>query len=389
MDSSSTGPRSRPEKRLAAGFAILAALLLWPGPLRAHDADTSLTRLRLSDAELRVEITLDLLTAARLAPLITRATSGPRDAPEITQSSFREHHATLRRWLAHRVRLAVDQEETGLGYPLEAEWLAESPARSADTWPQDLVVFRWELPLKTRPGEIALLYETWPEIGVSHRNLTVLEQDWQDPIEVPFGPDDAEYLWFPGETPSFVGQALRFGKLGVEHIFIGLDHILFLVGLMVVARIRELIGIVTAFTLGHSLTLALATTGVVALPSRWVEVAIAATILWVAAGNILREHPRHRPLLTFFFGLVHGFGFAEVLAGIGLPASGLFRSLLGFNLGVEVGQLAIVVVLWPATAWVARRAHARRWQQAISAAVGLAGLGWLIDRLAGTAFMPI
>lgn len=365
---------------------MLASLFVLPGVAGAHDADTSLTRLRLAEDRLEIEITLDLLTAARLAPLAVRDDG---ENPRITEETFRAHAEDLTRWLAARVRLAVDRNETGLGEPQAALWQAESTTRAPDTWPQDLVLFRWSLPLDTTPGEIALLYEIWPAIGVSHRNLTVLQQDWQDPIEIPFGPEDAEYVWFPGETPPLIEQILRFTKLGVEHIFIGTDHILFLVGLMVVARLRSLIGIVTAFTIGHSLTLALATTGLVELPGRWVEVAIAATIVWVAAENIWRQNPRHRPLLTFFFGLVHGFGFAEVLSALDLPPSGLFRSLLGFNLGVEIGQVAILIVLWPLFAWIARRPRARLWQQCISAAVGVAGLGWLIDRLAGTTYMPV
>jgi hypothetical protein len=143
--------------------------------------------------------------------------------------------------------------------------------------------------------------------------------------------------------------------LGIEHIFTGYDHLAFLFGLLVVAGFRKLrdglryvLGVVTAFTVAHSITLIASGLDLVRWSPRIVEPAIALSILWVAIENILVEKPKRRWLLTFGFGLIHGFGFASVLREIGLPPRGLVLSLLSFNVGVELGQLAVVALVAPA-----------------------------------------
>jgi hypothetical protein len=143
--------------------------------------------------------------------------------------------------------------------------------------------------------------------------------------------------------------------LGIEHIFTGYDHLAFLFGLLAVAgftRLRDglryLLGVVTAFTVAHSLTLISAGLGWLRLPSSYVEPAIALSIAYVAVENLLVAEPRHRWRQTFAFGLVHGLGFASVLRDVGLPPRGLVLSLLSFNLGVEAGQLAVVSLVAPA-----------------------------------------
>lgn len=176
-----------------------------------------------------------------------------------------------------------------------------------------------------------------------------------------------------------------FFKLGVEHILTGYDHLLFLFGLLVVCRrISSMLTIITCFTLAHSLTLALAALDLVSIPSRVVEPLIAASIVFVGLENLLRrEEPRGRWLLTFAFGLIHGFGFASVLREIGLGTSGaaLFGPLFSFNLGVELGQIAVAAVilplLWPLRKWPAFSRHGTR---ILSALILLAGVYWLLQR---------
>jgi hypothetical protein len=157
---------------------------------------------------------------------------------------------------------------------------------------------------------------------------------------------------------------------GIWHIWLGLDHILFLVSLLLPAVLRredgrwqpvarpdaailDIMRIVSAFTLAHSLTLALAALGVVELPSRLVEGAIAVSVIVAALNNLWPVVTSRLWLAAFGFGLIHGFGFASVLADLGLPQSALLGALLGFNLGVEIGQLAIVAALMP-LAWALR-----------------------------------
>ena len=174
----------------------------------------------------------------------------------------------------------------------------------------------------------------------------------------------------------------------MEHILVGYDHILFLLALIVVSRPRELVSLVTAFTVAHSITLALATLEWVNLPANLVETAIAATIVYTAAENFWITDTAGRWKTTFAFGLVHGFGFAGVLRDLGLPTDGFVRALVAFNLGVEVGQLAIVAALaWPAV-WLGRWKHGRTAGRVVSAAIGLCGLGWFVDRAFGLGLMP-
>lgn len=183
--------------------------------------------------------------------------------------------------------------------------------------------------------------------------------------------------------PAVFGPFLR---LGVEHIWTGYDHLLFLFGLLVVcARFRASVAIISCFTLGHSLTLALATLDVVNLPGRYAEPLIAASIVYVGVENLLRRgaEPPGRWVLTFGFGLIHGFGFAGVLRelGVGADGSGLAWPLFSFNLGVELGQIAIAAVVLPLI-WRARKNEKflRRGVPALSAVVALAGLYWLLQR---------
>jgi len=185
------------------------------------------------------------------------------------------------------------------------------------------------------------------------------------------------------EVPSIFPA---FMMLGAEHIWTGYDHLLFLFGLPVVCtRFRSTVLIISCFTLAHSLTLALATLDIVNLPGRYTEPLIAASIVYVGVENLARRgtEPRSRWALTFVFGLIHGFGFASVLRelGVGQDGRGPAMPLFSFNLGVELGQIAIAALALPII-WRLRRNETflRRGVPALSAAVALAGLYWLLER---------
>lgn len=185
----------------------------------------------------------------------------------------------------------------------------------------------------------------------------------------------------PATTTGFAG----FLRLGIEHILTGYDHLLFLCGLLVACRrLGSMVGIITCFTVAHSLTLGLAALGLFSLPGRLVEPLIAASIVFVGLENLIRrEEPKGRWALTFGFGLVHGFGFAGVLQEIGLghAASDIVPPLLGFNLGVELGQLAVMAVLLPLLlGWRQHPSYERYAQPAASVIVAGAGAVWLLQR---------
>ena len=186
----------------------------------------------------------------------------------------------------------------------------------------------------------------------------------------------------PPAAASVFGPFLR---LGVVHILTGYDHLLFLLGLLVVCRHGDqTFGLITCFTLAHSLTLAVAALGVFSLPGRIVEPLIAASIVYVGIENLVRhEEPKGRWLLAFIFGLLHGFGFAGALrgAGLGTAEHGLIGPLFAFNLGVELGQLAIVAATLPLFIALRRDPVRLRFGQVIvSVLVAVAGAGWLAQR---------
>lgn len=186
-----------------------------------------------------------------------------------------------------------------------------------------------------------------------------------------------------GGPRGAAGVAVDYLALGVEHILTGWDHLLFLAGLLLGVRtLREAALVVTGFTLSHSVTLGLAALGVVALPASRVEPAIALTVVWVGVENLRGEHPRRRLALTTILGLVHGLGFAGLLAELGLPDGQRLTALLAFNVGVELGQFAVVLAALPLLQRLREVGGGRavRWG---SVAVAAVGLGWFVERVAG------
>lgn len=205
-------------------------------------------------------------------------------------------------------------------------------------------------------------------------------------------------------SPDLPRQFMTYLREGVWHIWIGTDHILFLLCLLLPAAQRrdrnsgapreyrrpmliEGAKIVTAFTVAHSITLGLATLGVVELPSRLVEAAIAASIVFAALNNVYAMVSRRLWLVAFGFGLIHGFGFASVLADLGLPHGTLLLALLSFNLGVEVGQLALVALFF-GVVWALRRLDVvwPRWAAPLPAwTIAAIGAIWFVERAFGVA----
>jgi hydrogenase/urease accessory protein HupE len=200
-------------------------------------------------------------------------------------------------------------------------------------------------------------------------------------------------------TPPTLGQVLvSFVKLGVHHVLSGIDHLLFVVALLLAAArasrgqtllrgLREVALVVTGFTLGHSVTLIAAGSGWVAVEPRLTESIIALSIVAVAAENVLRREIRWRTLTAGAFGLIHGFGFASVLAETELPRRGAVWALLTFNLGIELGQLAVVALLFVPLALSARRGwYERRLLWPASIGIGLLAAVWLVKRAFGLQF---
>jgi hydrogenase/urease accessory protein HupE len=198
--------------------------------------------------------------------------------------------------------------------------------------------------------------------------------------------DRTAFTYFTGTRQGIRAVLQRFVPAGVHHILIGPDHLLFLVGLLLLGgTLKQLLLVVTAFTIAHSITLSLAALGMVIPPANAIEPAIALSIVYVGADNLLVSAGGRdtRAWIAFAFGLIHGFGFANVLRDMDLPSRALGWTLFAFNVGVEIGQLVFVVVVASLLIWIRSRSEtaARRLVFAGSIFVMLAGAFWFVERV--------
>ena len=188
----------------------------------------------------------------------------------------------------------------------------------------------------------------------------------------------------PAATVSSRGAAWAFFKMGLEHILTGYDHLLFLLGLVLLrAKVKDLLLVVTAFTVAHSITLAIAVLGIFSPSPKFVEPAIALSIAYVGIENLFAKDSRKRWRITFPFGLIHGFGFAGALQAVDLPRAQLPVALVTFNLGVEAGQLFAMGLAVPMVVYIRREADwfEPRGVRVLSGAVAAAGMFWLVLRI--------
>jgi len=373
-------------------FAIrlLVALVFSGAVAFGHNPDTSYARCIIADDHVELRLTYDVFTLLKIVDL-----DADHDG-RLTRDELRAGTPAIQRFLRAHVLLQIDGQAANLGEGLEAVWPKDAPdAIAAPDWhaAESLMVFPFRRNVSTPPHDVALTFTFFPELGAQHTVLGVFEHRGQTE-EVTFTDGEPDYLYdasYVAEPPreNILNALRRFLVLGINHILFGYDHICFLLALLVaVNRFKELVKIITSFTIAHSITLILAALRIVTLPQRLVECGVALTIVYVAAENLWRKNITHRWTLTFFFGLIHGFGFATVLAGLSLPREAIVRCLLSFNVGVEVAQLGIVLAAMPVLALLAKGGHAVGTRVVVSICVGLFGLGWFVDRVFRLGFMP-
>ena len=257
-------------------------------------------------------------------------------------------------------------------------------------------VFRFRAECAIPPAQIAVHYSLLFDVDPEHRGLMDLRMRAGGQAAV-LSPDAPEFI-AAVDAPGPGAQVGAFIEEGVFHILHGYDHVLFLFTLLLPAvvlyksrrwepraslrdSLLDVVQVVTAFTLAHSLTLSIAALGWINLPSRFVESAIAFTVILGALNNLFPVVLERRWLAAFVFGLIHGFGFASVLSDLGLERGNLALALFGFNVGVELGQLAIVLVLAP-LAYLLRETFFYRRVVMPAGAVVIAGLAtyWFVSR---------
>ncbi|NKB65710.1 MAG: hypothetical protein GKR89_01495 [Candidatus Latescibacteria bacterium] len=362
--------------RFYAAVGLVLAVLAAAPPVQGHESNTSYSRVFVLSDSLKVIFAIDQADVENRFPLDANDDGSVQGAELLQGGPLVAEFVEESLW----VRLDGD----------EVEW---SNRRCATTLSEEGVLFlniTYEAALEEEPRTAAVGIDFSGKFGDDHKNLSKITVPGKFVRQAIFSADKTSHRFALSDQVSIWDHVAEFTVLGIEHIFLGYDHIMFLLALIVVGgRLRNLIKIVTAFTLAHSITLVLAALDLVQLPSKWIEAGIALSIAYVALENFWLKRSDYRWVLTFFFGLVHGFGFANVLRELGLPNKGLAVSLLSFNIGVELGQVAIVVLVFPLIVWISRQAYKERVVQVVSGVIFLFGVAWLVERVFEFSYMPI
>lgn len=338
----------------------LSILLGWVVAASAHVTSTGFATLDVDGTTLRYRLAV-VATEVDYhgGRLLAEAAAGDRGAIERVTAFARDY-----------ARFSIDGESCRPG---------AVAVRTAGA--SDRIVLDMTLSCARSIGVLAIRDE-WPDLMGAHFQ-TLLS------VRVPSRPS-VELVFFESRrtatldlvAPVATGWG-TFIAMGVEHIAGGVDHLLFLVALLAMVRgFWPTVAIVTAFTAAHSVTLSLATLGLVDVPSRIVEPLIAASIVWVGLENVLAPNGLGRRwLVAAVFGLVHGLGFASALGELALSPDAIVRALIGFNVGVELGQLAFVAVVLPPLAWASRPERLPGLPRILSLVVACLGAAWFVERI--------
>jgi hypothetical protein len=367
---------ARPERWRACARALVGGLLLAilaGGAALAHKTNLTKGVVTIDGAMVGYRLTVSAHDLAVALGIETDLT-----AP-VPQAAFEAREAALADYLAAGLALSAQG----------ARCTAAAPAVDYGRLPEDVVLtLRFACPAP--PGRLRIDYRLFFEIDPVHRSIGSVTAPDGTVEEFLFDRSLTHFEAALGAAPAAPWHE-RFVKLlllGVEHILLGFDHLLFLLALLIVGGgFARLVGVVTAFTIAHSLTLALAWFGVIALPERLVETLIALSIALVALQNLLGENlpgwgARRRWLVAGGFGLIHGLGFYSALSELSLGGTDLVTTLLAFNLGVEAGQIAVVALVYVPLAWWLRQSWYATTARAASLAILLVAGWWTLERAA-------
>lgn len=356
--------RRAPLRLLAAALLCTAALAAAPGA-RAHVTSRSLSHLAVSGAAVDYRLEVGAVDLALAAGLIAAADAS------LAAGTLQAGLPRIARYVAPRVALRAGGRAC-----------AAQPWRLETGGFPDTVVLQTRFECAAPVRRLLLQYLLFFELDAHHASIGRLEGPGGT---LDFVVSDAEPEFeaaLPGPAASAGATAWRFFGFGMQHILIGYDHLLFLLGLIVTSlRLRHLAGVVTLFTAAHTVTLLLAALGYVALPARLVEPAIALSIAYVAAENLTGRALRWRGAVVFGFGLVHGLGFASVLSELAGRGRASVTALLSFNLGVEAGQLLAVAAALPVLLLLARIGSQAGLRRYASLAILVVALYWFTARV--------
>ena len=368
---------------------IFALLFDFAAGAYAHHASDSYLSLKLDGRSITGQWDIALLDLERVIGLDADGDGN------ITRSEAEAKRTEIERYGLSRLRLQVDDAECPL----------KITGQSVDTFSDGAYnVLRFGADCTATPKNLKIDYRAFFELDPQHRGLLRLEYGGKVQTAV-FSPEKPAQQ-FELTAPSRTRQFLAFVSEGAWHIWTGFDHILFLLALLLPSVLRRgpdgwrvvehfrpalvtVLKIVTAFTVAHSTTLTLATLGIVRLPARLVESTIALSVIFAALNNIRPIFAERGWMVAFGFGLVHGFGFANALFDLGLAGGTLALTLVGFNLGVEAGQLAIVAVFVPpAFAWRNSWVYRELTFRFGSVAIVLLAATWMVERVFAIKVLP-
>jgi hypothetical protein len=363
-------------------IAAIAVLLSLSFSLAAHDFTvTEVAVIFRGDGGYQIDMSVDADAVALGLPPDTESSIVVAAMERLTPAQFEVATARAKEYVAQYVRIRFDDVKQNPLVEFPQYGTAAAMDAETPTVLGTLARMNGEMPA----GAEAFTFGASEVFKVV--KLTVFDPSAPRPATFTLGPgeDSPPHLIGGGQQTQTTGGVLRrYTILGFEHILpLGLDHILFVLGLFLLSvRWRPLLWQVTAFTIAHSVTLALSMYGVVSLPSRLVETLIAASIAYVAIENIFTSKLHAwRPPVVFFFGLLHGLGFATVLRELGLPREQFVPALISFNVGVELGQLAVVSLAFLAVGWLRERPDFRKLVVVpCSAAIAALGVYWAIER---------
>ncbi|MFW6057704.1 MAG: HupE/UreJ family protein [Persicimonas sp.] len=367
-------------------FFTLCGLLL-AAPAQAHQTAISTLHVEIRPDDREV----DLLLGISPDDLADHLELDPNDDGYVDQAELPLIKPAVGTYLSEKLAVFNDGRECEAAQP----GFVESPQR------MPALLFRYTAECAGALGEVTLENRVMLEAprGYTHYGLIQLGEDIHTTV---FNGDTPTYtvdLVDSTETgeggkvgedgkafaePSLWDVLAQYTWQGVLHIVLGLDHVLFVILLLVAARqLRRLLWVVSTFTLAHSITLVASALELVSLSPSVVEPLIALSIAWLAVELLLDRKPgKHIFVLTFLFGLLHGFGFSYVLRdNVGLPTDALIPALFSFNLGVELGQIAIVCLAFPLVAWTRKQEWGRRAMVVVAALVLLVALYWFVTRL--------
>jgi len=355
--------------RFAPAICLLLVLIVVAGPAAfAHDPGLSYAELKFDGDKLIAQLTFSRDEIAVIAPM-----DADHDR-QITQPEFDAARARLESLAREIFALSVDGNEIA------------ATALSVRLGENDAIHFDLQSPAP-QGSKLVVRSSLFDKLARGHRQFLSLRgadgsvfcERMLDATNNSFECDPAAL----GASQTRWRRFREFSLLGVEHILLGFDHLAFLLALLIAGgTLGEAVKVITSFTVAHSITLALATLNVVNISPGVVEPLIAVSIIYVGLENIFRREIKRRWLLTFAFGLIHGFGFASALGELGIGAdSGAIIPLLSFNLGVELGQIAIAALVLPLI-WKLRQQpqFVVRYTPACSILIALAGGYWLVER---------